>query len=100
MGGRVDSKPQEVIVTGKLIIIALGAVVLMANAASAQQRPNGQSQVRHLPRVFGQTYGYVPRPAQQDQSRQNRYQDIYQSDSLGRQSFPNPDRVFPAPEHE
>ena len=89
---------------GRLVIIALGAIVLMANEASAQpssqHRASGQTHVRHLPRVFSHTYGYAPRPAPENQSRRDRYQDVYQSDSLGRQPFPNPDRVFPAPDRE
>ncbi len=62
----------------KLAVIALGALVLMANGANAQHR--GQTHVRHLSRIFGQAYGYAPREAP-------RYQ-----------SYPNPDRgPYPTP---
>jgi hypothetical protein len=88
---------------GRLAIIALGAIALMANEASARtnshHRATGQTQVRHAPGVFTHTYGYVPLPGSQNESLRDRYQNIYESDSLGRQSFPNPDREIPPP-HE
>jgi hypothetical protein len=71
----------------KLVVIALGALALMANAANAQHRTSGQTHVRHLSRTFGQAYGYVPSEAPQ-----------YQSNSQGLQSYPNPDRgPYPTP---
>jgi hypothetical protein len=67
----------------KLAVIALGALVLMANGANAQHRTNSQTHVRHLSRTFGQAYGYVP---------------LYESSSQGIQSYPNPDRgPYPTP---
>jgi hypothetical protein len=44
----------------KLAVIALGALVLMANGANAQHRTSGQTHVRHLSPTFGQAYGYAP----------------------------------------
>jgi hypothetical protein len=78
----------------KLAIIALGALVLMANGANAQHRTSGQTHVRHLSRTFGQAFGYTPRETPQYQSSGG----VYESYSLGRQSYPNPDRgPYPTP---
>jgi len=71
--------------------VALGALVLTANHANAQYRADGHSNVRHLPRAHERTYGYVPREVRQHRPARN---DIYYSDSLGRQPFANPDRDF------
>ena len=81
--------------------VAIGALFLMANGASAQHRANSHAannhaaashaSVRQLPRAFEGTYGYVPR---QVLPRPGARDDVYSSDSLGRQSFPNPDRDF------
>ncbi len=61
-----------------------------ANETSAQHRANSHANVRHLPDAFERTYGYVPRQVPQ----YGPARDVYSSDSLGRQSFPNPDRDF------
>jgi hypothetical protein len=88
---------------GRLAIIAVGAIALMASEASAHtnshHRVTTQTHVQHVPGVFEHTYGYVPPPASQNESLRDRYQNIYESESLGRQSFPNPDRAIPPP-HE
>jgi hypothetical protein len=65
-------------------IIAIGAIFLAANAVGASVR------VQHLPRSFDRAYGYAPRQV----TRYNSRADVYSSDSLGHQSFPNPDRDF------
>jgi hypothetical protein len=70
--------------------VAIGALFLTVNEASAQHRANGHTNARHLPRAFERTYGYVPRQVPQYGPNT----DVYFSDSLGRQSFPNPDRDF------
>jgi hypothetical protein len=49
----------------KLAVIALGALVLMANGATAQPRTGSQTHVRHLSRIFGQARGYAPRETPQ-----------------------------------
>ena len=72
--------------------IAMGSLFLMANEASAQHRANSHVDARHLPRALERTYGYVPPQAPQ----LGPGRDVYFSDSLGRQSFPNPDRDFSA----
>jgi hypothetical protein len=78
----------------KLAVIALGALVLMANGANAQHRTSGQTHVRHLSPTFGQAYGYAPREAPQLQSSGG----LYESYSQGSQSYPNPDRgPYPTP---
>lgn len=69
--------------------VAIGALFLIANEASAQHRANGHN-VRHVPRAFERTYGYVSRQVPQFGPAR----DVYSSDSLGHQSFPNPDRDF------
>jgi hypothetical protein len=88
---------------GRLAIVALGAIALMANEASAHtnspHRATSQTHVRHVPGVFAHTYGYAPRPVPQNEALRDRYQNIYESESLGHQSFPNPDRAIPPP-HE
>jgi hypothetical protein len=61
-----------------------------AKEARAQHRANNHTNVRHLPAAFGRTYGYVPGKV----PRYGLASDVYSSDSLGRQSFPNPDRDF------
>jgi hypothetical protein len=50
---------RKVIMKAKLAVIALGALVLMANGANAQHRTSGQTHVRHPSRIFGQAYGYA-----------------------------------------
>ena len=85
---------------GSLATIAIGAIILMANEASAQRRHGTQMQLRQVPHAFTQTYGYVPSPAAQYQSSRGKYENMFQSDSLGHQSFVNPDREFPVPDHE
>jgi hypothetical protein len=72
----------------KLAIIALGALVLMANGANAQHRTGSQTHVRHLSRTFGQAYGYARRETPQYKSSGG----LYESYSQGHQSYPNPDR--------
>jgi hypothetical protein len=77
----------------KLVIIAFGALVLMANGANAQHRTSSQTNVRHLSHTFGQAYGYAPREAPKYQSSGG----IYKSYSQGIQSYTyildsNPDR--------
>lgn len=96
---RIKNSP-EVFMKGPLATIAISAIVLMANEASAQHRQSTQTHVSQVPHVFSQTYGNVPRSAAQYPSPRGNYGDMYQSNSLGRQSFINPDREFPVPDHE
>lgn len=80
--------------------VAIGSLFLVTNEASAYHEANGhvsaqhrvgsQIAVRHLPGVFERTYGYVPPPMPRYGSRS----DVYSSNSLGRQPFPNPDRDY------
>jgi len=89
---------------GLLAIIALGAIALMVNGASAQagspRRAHSQTHARQMPSRFANDYGYASQPLSQGQALSGRYQNMYESDSLGRQSFANPDRVLPVPDHE
>jgi hypothetical protein len=72
----------------KLAVIALGALVLITNEASAQHHTR-----RHMSGWYslpasaqGYGYGYHWPPG------------VYASHSLGRQSYPNPDRgPYPTP---
>lgn len=69
---------------------AIGALfVTMTDAASAQRQANGNN-IRQLPRASERTYGHASRQVR----RYNPASDAYYSDSLGHQSFPNPDRDF------
>ena len=82
--------------------LALGSLALLANDASAaisQHRTSAQTHVRHAQGVFAHTYGYAPGQTAQNQTSRDRYQNFFESDSLGRQWFENPDRV-PPPPHE
>src|ERR1700730_11027401 len=70
-------RSQEVIMKGRLAVIALGAIALMASEASAQtnsqHRATSQTHVRHIPRVFAHTYGYAPRAVPQNEALRDRY---------------------------
>ncbi len=70
--------------------IAVGALLLMANEASAQYRADSRIHVPHLPRAFERAYGFVPRQVPQFSPGS----DPFYSNSLGRQPFPNPDRDY------
>jgi hypothetical protein len=85
---------EKVIMEVKLAVIAFGALVLVANGANAQHRTDNQTNVRHLSRIFGQAYGYGLQEARRYRSSVG----VYESYSLGRQSYPNPDRgPYPTP---
>jgi hypothetical protein len=78
--------------------IAIGAIFLTLNTASAQHRTSGRASARHPPRVFEnvprQLPRQVPRQVPREVPQSNSRADVYSSDSLGHQSFPNPDRDF------
>ena len=81
---------------GLCVIIALGAMALMANGAGAAQnsqyRTGIHAQVRKIPHASADAFGYAQRPAPQSKPY-DRLQDPYESDSQGHQSYQNPDRV-------
>jgi hypothetical protein len=85
---------RKVVMKAKLAVIALGALVLMANGANAQHRTGTQTHARHSSHIFGQAYGYVPRGTPQYQSSGG----LYESYSQGHQSYPNPDRELYLPD--
>lgn len=70
------------------VAVAIGALFLTASQASAQHRAHSRTNVG--PGASERTYGYVPRQVPQNAPTR----DVYFSDSLGRQPFPNPDRDF------
>jgi hypothetical protein len=70
--------------------VAIGAIFLVAKEASAQLRANSHTNVRHLPRSLERTYEHFPSQVPRFGDRR----DVYSSDSLGHQSFRNPDRDF------
>jgi hypothetical protein len=70
------------------VLIAMGAIALMADGASAGTHS------RHRAHPAVSSYGYAQVPVRQSQSLSDRFQHPYESESLGHQSFPNPDRVF------
>jgi hypothetical protein len=78
----------------KLAVIAFSALVLITNEANAQHRTKGQTRGwRPLP-MFEQSYGYVP----QLRAGHHSPPGVYESYSLGGQSYPNPDRgPYPTP---
>jgi hypothetical protein len=90
----VIAKSQEVIMKGWLITIALSAIVLVANEATArpisQHHAYHQTHVRQMPGTFAYAHGYATQQTPQSQ---------FESRSLGQQPFPNPDRAFPVPPH-
>jgi hypothetical protein len=69
--------------------VALGALFLTASEASARHA-NGYNNVRDARHAVEPRYGFVPRQIR----RHDPETDVYSSESLGRQSFPNPDRDF------
>jgi hypothetical protein len=74
--------------------IAIGAIFLALNTASAQHRTSGRAGARHPPRVLENVPRQVPRQVPREMPQSNSRADVYSSDSLGHQSFPNPDRDF------
>jgi hypothetical protein len=81
---------------GLSVIIAAGAIALIASGASAaqnsQHRTGIHTQVRKAPQMSADAFGYAQRPAFQS-IPYDRLQHPYESDSQGHQSYPNPDRV-------
>jgi hypothetical protein len=78
----------------KLAVIAFGALVLITNEASAQHHTRRQMNGWHSLRAFAQSYGYVP----QSGAGYHWPPGVYESYSVGRQSYPNPDRgPYPTP---
>jgi hypothetical protein len=78
----------------RIAVITLSALALGVFGATAQAKPHGDTQLRQLPRTFGQAGARV----QVDVPRLPTSAGIYESYSLGRQSYPNPDRgPYPAP---
>ena len=69
--------------------VALGALFITASEASARHA-NGYNNVRQVRHAVERTYGFVSRQIR----RHDPETDVYSSESLGRQSFPNPDRDF------
>jgi hypothetical protein len=75
-------------------VIILNALALGVFGATAQAKPHGDAQLRQLPRTFGQAGARV----QVDVPRVPTSASTYESYSLGRQLYPNPDRgPYPAP---
>jgi hypothetical protein len=72
----------------------LAALALNALGATAQAKPHSEAQLRQLSRTFGQPGARVT----VDVPRVPMSGGTYESYSLGRQSYPNPDRgPYPAP---
>jgi hypothetical protein len=94
-------KTNLMIITLKMVLSlsALAAGLSVDSTASFARNdatyasPNGKAYNRNRLRIFRNTYGSVAHQAPQ----YSRFRDIYQSDSLGYQSFPNPDRDFDGP---
>ena len=73
--------------------LSLASASSFARNDATYASPNGKTHSRALPRILRQTYRFAARQTPQ----YLRFRDIYQSDSLGRHSFPNPDRDFDGP---
>jgi hypothetical protein len=69
--------------------VAVWALFLTASKASARYA-DGYNNVRRMRHAVELTYGFVSRQVRRYDPRT----DVYSSESLGRQSFPNPDRDF------
>jgi hypothetical protein len=77
-----------------LTVIIFGGSLLMTNEASAQHHTRRQMNGWYPLHAFGQSYGYVP----QFRTGHHWPPGVYKSYSLGRQSYPNPDRgPYPTP---
>jgi len=82
--------------TSNLKTLASAAALAVAVAASCgpafakSHKVERATHVQHALRDFGQAYGYVPQAAPSSRN-------IYESYSLGHQSFSNPDRDFWGP---
>jgi hypothetical protein len=76
------------------VLIAMGVIALMANGASAETHSRHRAHVTKTPQTIVNSYGSAQRPVRQNPSPGDRFQHPYESDSLGHQSFQNPDRVF------
>jgi hypothetical protein len=70
------------------VLIAMGVVALMANGASAASHSRHEA---HLPKT---PPAYAHGPVHENYPLSERYKHPYESESLGHQWFPNPDRVF------
>src|SRR5260370_36247816 len=94
-------KMNLMIVTLKMILslsalaacLSVGSTTSFARNDATYASPNGKAYNRNLPRILRHTYGSAAHQTPQ----YLRFRDIYQSDSLGRQSFPHPDRDFDGP---
>ena len=69
-------------------VAAIGALVVANDAGSAQHRANSRN-LPHPARA-SERYGHRSRQVPQYDATSG----VYDSDSLGHQSFPNPDRDF------
>ncbi len=70
--------------------VAVGALLLTANGASAQHRSTGHAAMRHVPHAFQGAYGFAPRPV----APYGPNGGAYFSNSQGHQPYPNPDRDY------
>ena len=73
--------------------LSVGPTASFARNDAIYASRNGKAYSRHLPHILRHTYGSVAH----HEPQYSRFRDIYQSDSLNHQSFPNPDRDFDGP---
>jgi hypothetical protein len=76
------------------VLVAMGAIALMANGASAETQSRHRTHLTKTPQTIVNTYGFAKRQVRQNESLADRLKHPYESESLGRQPFENPDRVF------
>jgi hypothetical protein len=79
----------------KVLLSALGVAALLASPAMAKTAryaaPTAVYHARGFVAPYGAAEGRLPKYVD--------HSNIYESESQGHQSFPNPDRVLPAPDH-
>jgi hypothetical protein len=69
------------------VVTILGAIALTTQGASAASDLPHRGPLARAPHFT--TYGYARHPAE------NRFHNVFESESQGRQSYPNPDRDLP-----
>jgi hypothetical protein len=79
----------------KVLLSTLGVAALLASPAIAKTERHAPPTAVYHARGFVASYG----AAEGGFAKHVDHSNIYESDSLGHQPFPNPDRVLPAPDH-
>jgi hypothetical protein len=89
-----NHNPQEAPMKRLSVLIAMGAVALMAGGASAGTNSGHRTHLPKMPHAIVNSYGETRGPVRQNEPLADRFNHPYESESLGHQRFQNPDRVF------